>query len=525
MSYEADREPWVYREGRRAIAGPAFARDVAAALARPSTSALVACGMLEAALADADRASSTVREAAVLATDAVAEHLAGVARGGRVDEAAAALLSATTPETIVVSTPEGFAYYALDPLAYARATEKIVGDQILVVGIRSIGTTLSAVTRAAFLRRGARALRFTVRPSGPPYERRLELDGRERDLVGQANAAVVVVDEGPGLSGSSFLATAEAIAREGVPPARIWLVTSHAPDLSRLRARDARSRWERFRTVTIESWGPPGLDLSAGAWRRRAFAHEAAWPAAFASAERVKRLTPDGRLVKFEGIGPSGDAARGRATALAAEGLAPAPRDEGEGYLSYPWRGRPLRRGEIEVMSVASYLARRATLFAVDGAAEDLGPVVAKNVLAVTGRAIDPPELPVVRPCVVDGRLAPHEWVRDGERVLKVDGIAHGDDHVFPGPTDIAWDLAGAVLESGVDRDALLDAYARASGDDARRRFDAWMLAYASFRAGLSLLALSTTNDPGERVRLARDFARYRDVTVASSSPRGHHHT
>ena len=30
---------------------------------------------------------------------------------------------------------------------------------------------------------------------------------------------------------------------------------------------------------------------------------------------------------------------------------------------------------------------------------------------------------------------------------MKVDAAAHGDDHGFPGPVDVAWDLAGAVVE------------------------------------------------------------------------------
>src|SRR5579871_206568 len=49
-----------------------------------------------------------------------------------------------------ISTPEGFAYYALHPLAYADVMRRIPAcDHLLVVGIRSIGTTLSAVAAAA----------------------------------------------------------------------------------------------------------------------------------------------------------------------------------------------------------------------------------------------------------------------------------------------------------------------------------------------------------------------------------------
>ncbi len=44
-----------------------------------------------------------------------------------------------------------------------------------VLGIRSIGVTLSAVACAALRLRGIECRRFTVRPTGHPYDRKLEL--------------------------------------------------------------------------------------------------------------------------------------------------------------------------------------------------------------------------------------------------------------------------------------------------------------------------------------------------------------
>jgi len=47
-----------------------------------------------------------------------------------------------------------------------------------------------------------------------------------------------------------------------------------------------------------------------------------------------------------------------------------------------------------------------------------------------------------------DAHMMPHEWLELGDgRLLKLDGAAHGDDHFFPGPCDIAWDLAGTIVE------------------------------------------------------------------------------
>ena len=43
--------------------------------------------------------------------------------------------------------------------------------------------------------------------------------------------------------------------------------------------------------------------------------------------------------------------------------------------------------------------------------------------------------------------MGPHAWLRDENgRLIKTNGSVHGDDHFFPGPCDIAWDLAGAFV-------------------------------------------------------------------------------
>src|SRR6476469_9092346 len=78
------------------------------------------------------------------------------------------------PGQLRISTPEGFAYYALHPLAYANVPGQISREHLLVVGIRSIGTTLSSVVAAAARARGISAERFTVRPLGHPYNRYAE---------------------------------------------------------------------------------------------------------------------------------------------------------------------------------------------------------------------------------------------------------------------------------------------------------------------------------------------------------------
>src|SRR3974390_1143501 len=80
----------------------------------------------------------------------------------------------------------------------------------------------------------------------------------------------------------------------------------------------------------------------------------------------------------------------------------------------------------------------------------------------------------IARPVVADARMMPHEWLRDRDgQIWKTDLASHGDDHFYPGPTDVAWDLAGAIVEWRMDETAnevFLTRYRRLSGDDARTR-------------------------------------------------------
>src|SRR5207248_188767 len=116
---------------------------------------------------------------------------------------------------LTVSDPEGFCYYALHPLDYADQLNDnpMYPPVAAVVGIRGIGTTLSAVVHTWFESRAIPAGRITVRPTGHPFDRKLELNDEQREWIAsnaERSARFFVVDEGPGLSGSSFLSVAEA---------------------------------------------------------------------------------------------------------------------------------------------------------------------------------------------------------------------------------------------------------------------------------------------------------------------------
>jgi len=210
--------------------------------------ALIIAGEFECALADDGGGSAS---AAASITDALAGTLLGIAPAD--NRRLSSILSGiqpALPESVRVSPPEGFAYYALHPADFADVRPEWADKgPVAVIGIRSIGTTLSAATTAALTRCGIRASRITVRPVGHPYDRRLELAISEQRWVAQQekqNATFVAVDEGPGLSGSSFLCVAEALEGCGINPSRITLFGTRDPDPKQLCARDAAQRWRRY---------------------------------------------------------------------------------------------------------------------------------------------------------------------------------------------------------------------------------------------------------------------------------------
>src|ERR1051326_3638642 len=438
-------------------------------------------------------------------------------------------------EELCLAIPEGFAYYALHPLAYADVLSKICGaeDHLLVVGIRSIGTTLSAVMAAAARLRGTKTERLTVRPQGHPYNRTAKFSARQLAAIDQyasCGATFAVVDEGPGLSGSSFLAVAESLEQAGAPREKIVLVSSHAPNIDTLCAADAARRWQRFRCVAVS--GEPRRPVEAvnfiggGKWRHRAFASEPEWPASWTSFERLKYLSSteneNSRLYKFAGLGHYGDAVFRRELKVAAAGFGPMPRRESDGFVSYPWlshqgtSGRSLGAGDLSpsiLARMADYCAFRLRTFRVQPAGLNALQQMAEHNLRELGLDL-PVELRLERAVIADGRMQPHQWLVTNEgRLLKTDSGSHGDDHFFPGPTDIAWDLAGAIVEWQMSEQQVrefIDLYRCASGDDPSVRIDGFIKAYAVFRAAYCLMAANAMRGSDEEARLQHAAGIYR---------------
>ena len=527
----------VFRDGRRVLNGPELLgtlRENLNALYSISdfsllstrerlTEALLRSGELECSLADHEGCH---RAADILArtTDQLAIALSGQLKlpSPILDN----INALDVPELLAVPIPEGFCYYALHPLDYIDLLNEnpLSAPAAAVVGIRSIGATLSAVVRAWFELRGIPADRITVRPSGHPFDRTLMLSDRDLQWITnklQRHALFLVIDEGPGLSGSSFLAVAEALVRVGVPQDRILLLPSSQPKLSSLLAPKAATRWIRFKTIALKPTRhiptDAADDIGWGAWRSMVFANEHQWPGVWSWTERRKFLSADRRnILRFDGYGHYGSAVRRRTHILAEHGWGAHPHPAADGFSRCTWIAGE-RRTQADrdiVLQLARYCTFRAAHFetanASTNALEEMTQINLERALNVSHSVV----LPIERPVIADARMMPHEWIAtDRGRLFKVDAATHGDDHFYPGATDIAWDLAGAIVEWKLDEEAsdlLIGEYERISGDSIQTRLPGYLVAYCAFRLGFILSAGRSVSDAKESARFRCEANQYR---------------
>lgn len=452
------------------------------------------------------------------------------------------------PPKIELRVPEGYAFYAVYPEAYLEAARRLrLNAAPRVIGIRSIGASLAAIVAAAL----DAPAPVIVRPFGNPFERRIAMDeALERELL-DGDVHYVIVDEGPGQSGSSFGGAVDWLRQRGVPLQRIALLPSHSgspgPQASEAhlqmwrsvqqQAGDLGDHWPEL----IGDWcsaaiGPldePPEDISGGAWRRLCWRREDEWPATVPGWERRKLLLRSGGetfVAKFAGLGAIGQEKLAIAGTLRREGLVPEPIALVHGYLVERWYddAQPLGGTERPLPEIARYVGMRARLLpAVSGSGasvDELLRMARRNIALEFGddatrflksweSRADDLERRIVR-VRTDNRLDRHEWLRSASGALiKSDALDHHQSHDLIGCQDIAWDAAGALVEfdASPERAAeLIAAIEHWSGGAIDRELLAFChMAYAAFRLGHARLGASMAGDIAERARIDRRGDRY----------------
>lgn len=459
----------------------------------------------------------------------------------RLDDALARWRDAAPVQPVTLRAAEGFAHYAVYPEAYLEAARSVSwSGPPCVIGLRSIGAALAPMVAAAV----GDAMVATPRPVGDPFARRLALGEGLRARLVSHGGPFVVVDEGPGLSGSSFGAVGDLLESASVVAEQIIYMPSHAGGPGPMASLTHRERWmaAQRQVADFDSRIGPGRltawvqntvgatrgalrDLSGGAWRLVVESDAPVIP----MLERRKFLaeTDSGSwLLKFAGLDADGRAKAERARVLAAAGFSPTVAGWAHGFLAFSWisDARPLelrRYDHVRLLDrLTSYLAFRtaclparaetgadlralaemAKINASEALGADFGAEVARRLRALLA---DPP---VSRPVHVDGRLHAWEWLETASGdLLKVDAVDHACGHDLVGCQDIAWDVAGAELELELSPPEA-NRLARVLGADPRL-LAVHRACYPAFQLGLWSLA-----PPDEASRVEVHVRRYREA-------------
>lgn len=460
------------------------------------------------------------------------------------------------PPTVEMRTPEGYAHYAVYPETYLEAARRCHAElgvfDAVCLGLRTIGCSLAAVAAAALEELGCRVVSHTLRPRGHPFHRSPILTPElGATFAAKHNARFLVIDEGPGISGSSLGGTAELLHGLGIRDDRILLFPSWPCDGTALQSSIARAHWPRhqqfiasFDEVWVESGRltdglPAGRlrDYSAGAWRGDLYSDQTQHPPVHPQHERRKYLLDSGasrvsagaRWLSFSGLGGRAATSLHRARRLAENGFVPPPESIVHGFLVRRFvQGAPTSADQVDrslLETVASYLAHLSLEHRAEPSVSEasLRHMTTINVAEGLGeewlerlQAILPTESEAwyERPVALDGRMLPHEWIRTRSGYLKTDALDHHDDHFFPGCQDVAWDVAAACLEfdlHGTKRHRLVERYRDLSRDQtigARLRHHA--VSYLAFRLGYTTLASATLGETADGGRFAADARRYR---------------
>jgi hypothetical protein len=448
------------------------------------------------------------------------------------------------PAEVELRVPEGYAFYAVYPEAYVEAARRLkLAAQPRVIGIRSIGTSLAAVVAAAL---GAPAA-ITVRPFGDPSAREIAIDPvLERELL-DGDAHYIIVDEGPGQSGSSFGAVADWLQQRRVSRERVAVLPSHAGSPG-AAATKARRRWwrqvqkqpadfaQRFPAL-IERWcadviGPldePPCEISGGAWRAHRYAREEEWPAMVPAWERRKYLVHargERFLVKFAGLGRIGEDKLAMARTLYSEGFVAEPVGLVHGFIVERWCDdvAPLSIDEKPLAEIARYIGARARLLpAASGSGatvEQLLTMARRNISLEFGNefagALDAwtsgvreLERRIVR-VRTDNKLDRHEWLRmKSGALIKTDALDHHQGHDLIGCQDAAWDVVGAIVEFDLDQNRLVRGIEEYGSRIAPDLLAFYKIAYLAFRLGQARLGAAMSDEPLDQQRIRCCADRY----------------
>lgn len=456
------------------------------------------------------------------------------------------------PQKITIGVPEGFVYYSLYPEIYLEAAEKFYLEEkpkkVIVIGLRSIGTQLSALVTAYLESYGCEVTTITLRPKGHPFNRHVVLSDKLKELFKNSiDTFVAIVDEGPGLSGSSIGGTLQEMLGLGIATEKTVIFPSWLPDSSSFISNTARNLWNRYKKYVgsfENQWIFNGkleqftgkkvvYDLSAGIWREHFITNKNEYPPVHPHHERRKYLLVDcymedpvKQIAKFAGLGKFGRNNYRRALQLSESRYIPKVAGYTAGFILMDYvNGDILNSNSVNdklIDFVTDYLGfiKRNMPVTQCVSYDHMMQMIYENVKEGLGERwclqVDKlKKIPrsyydqeVVK---IDGRMMPHEFLQTDTGILKTDFLEHHNDQFFHGPQNIAWDIAAFCVEFNLDQKKRSDFLEKVITVDKQinTHISFFTIAYLSYRLGYVSLASESIAGGPDSLRFLNMKKRY----------------
>jgi hypothetical protein len=456
------------------------------------------------------------------------------------------------PEEITVNVPEGFVFYGLYPEVYFEAASRFIKEmkpeKAIVIGLRSIGTVLSALIGAHLQSVGCMVKTLTVRPRGHPFNRFLILDEKIKYMIRISTGYyVLIADEGPGLSGSSIGGTLSMVKDLNVPSSRTVIFPSWLPLGDRFISENARVLWNDYKKYIgcfKNQWIINGrlernlkkklvYEISAGMWRSRFIQETSDYPPVHPHHERRKYLLVDNSeekkniwIAKFVGLGKYGASNVTRAHKLAEMWFTPSIDQLSNGFAVMRFvEGKALKASDLDeslIDFVKKYLLfiQKTMGASLQVSYDQMLEMIYTNVKEGLGeswcRCLEKftPETSALyeeSAVAIDGHMMPHDFLKTGGRFVKVDHIEHHSDQFFHGVQNICWDIAGFCIEFELDRrkrEHFLESFTSIDSFVYKRQ-QFFNIAYLAFRLGYVSLAADSLKGETDAERFEKLRKKY----------------
>jgi len=458
--------------------------------------------------------------------------------------------SSDLPESITLKVPEGYAYYGLYPEMYFEAAEqfyrKYKPEKCIVIGIRSIGTSLSSVIWSALQDFGADVLSFTIRPYGDPFDRKVSFDKHHYEVViSNSNSYFLLVDEGPGLSGSSFATAAEELISSGIPREKIIYFPSRTSSGDDLISEKAQYYWkavDKYHVSFEEYWINSGRfkqltagfqyeEISAGKWRNVLLNDKSKYPPVFEQFERRKYLLRDESnhiryFIKFGGLGKYGERVFKNSLKFADAGFSPEVYKYDQGFIFYKYIDKA-NGDAFDIQKLMKFVMNYLLFIKREFPAEpsytyeEMKEMIYTNTRELFNDAFVNKLMNIQfdknmfsSAVMNDGRMFPHEWIFN-DRYIKTDNTEHHFDHLYPGRQDIGWDIAAFFTEfnlSQEQRKNFIERFSYISKDNhLKKKLNFILIEYLAFRLGYSVFAAKNSSSEADKLRFSSLVKNYSD--------------